>query len=161
MKKFKYVKDIKLSNELKTLYVKDEYVNSSKRIKTFLKRYFEKYQPETYYDSKFKKIQCLLNKRRSLYDLFILTKTKFKTATFEKVCFAVGELCLKRKIFGVYCNGVKAFVFNNPKLKGNYLTGNNIFTKYTIDNYSQMKCSLTNVKLKDLNNEFTHIKYNN
>lgn len=98
--------------QVKKLYLKNEYVNSSRRISTFIKRYFESFQPTSYYDFECKKIQCNYDSNRSIYDIYYLVCGRFKKKiSFNKFLKIFSTTVSKNKIEGFYCSNIKKVVF--------------------------------------------------
>lgn len=104
-------------------------IRRRKTIEEYLKRYFELNQPETYLDKEFKVAQCEPHKRRSLTDLFLIVRTKYKSITYPRLIQILDKICKESDVGAVHCSRVKDLVF----FKGATGIGT-VFTSYTASN---------------------------
>ena len=84
------VKDCLIENEIK-LETSNLKVNNKRSKKSFIKMYYVLHRPETYTGEGFINY-TESNCYRSITDIYYLTKTKFKTTTFEEVVNIIEEL---------------------------------------------------------------------
>ena len=84
-------------------------------IKSYIENYFDKNQPRTI--TKSGTIQCKARRRRSVLDIYYLTKAKFSEVTLSEVAFIMLNLVCKPKLVedsflvATYCSTVQKFVF--------------------------------------------------
>ena len=84
-------------------------------VKSYVENYFAKSQPETITKSGI--VQCVAKRRRSVLDIYYLTRAKFPEVTLSEVTFIMLNLVCKPKLvedpflIASYCSTVHKFVF--------------------------------------------------
>lgn len=102
--------------EKKELLTK-EFVNSKhSKFTDFIIEFFKSYNNECNTINKYKKHICDTNRRRSLHDIYLITKYYYPEVTFIDIIKTIISLLKIGVICGSYCSTVNKYVFYTPNV---------------------------------------------
>lgn len=128
--KYKYTNNCIIKKEILT----KEFVNSNhSKFEYFIIAFFKKYNNE-YNTVHFNNIEydiCDTHRRRSLHDIYLITKYYYPEITFIDIIKTIISLLKMNIICGSYCSTVKKYVFYTPSVSEH--NNFNSFLEFTKD----------------------------
>lgn len=96
-----------------------------KNITTFLYYFLIKHNSEfnTYRGDY---LVCGVNRRRSIHDLYLISKTYFQTLTLEELILALNDLIEKRQVCTQYCTTINKYVFYSTSVSMHHSTAHSL-----------------------------------
>lgn len=96
-----------------------------KNIATFLYYFLTKHNLEfnTYYGNY---LVCGVNRRRSIHDLYLISKHYFPTLTLEELILNLNSLIEQRKICTQYCTTINKYVFYSTGVSSHHSTAHSL-----------------------------------
>ena len=85
-------------------------------LKQFILNFFTKYNNSSYTFDLSGNLICGNYRRRSLFDLFLITKHYYEEVTFEQVVKEVLFLIEQNILYGSYCGDVRRYVFYTSRV---------------------------------------------
>lgn len=109
-------------------------------VTTFLYYFLIKHNSEfnTYHGNYF---VCGVNRRRSIHDLYLISKNYFPTLTLEELILALNDLIENRQICTQYCTTINKYVFYSKHVSEHHCTSHSLeFTNnYKLNFYNLIK----------------------